>query len=775
MPTPLPDSSRTGAGVTAALTPQGATLAAEAPKVVKVRAHTRVVKPKTTTPSLPTVRPTVKPSTDVRFKPHYPGEPSAGVKPILEGSPEWRAAAGRPLPGWKARGGGVYVRPFWTDAHTAEKNRGPTGDAASQLNPEELAAAKRAGVEMTAAGEALASVLHPLTDLGRQARGETPLNLGGVVSDLGNVGSYFVPVGKTAALFGGLKGLKGLKGAKKVEEATDIAKTAEVPLPPPTPQEAVRAALPGARAARVETEKGYSVERGKRFAAARQARLENQHLPPTEQVKLAKQQLAGELPKVTLPNFGELNDQSLEEMVRVVLNHPYLQEGQRITASDALIGALAGRTPTHGELDLLEHVFGKDTAAALEGIRNSPHREKILSALNIPRSLMASFDLSAPFRQGLVIATRHPVIFARNFGPMLKAFGSEKTYQAMLDEIHARPSYPLMLEAKVPFTELGRSVGRREEQFGSDYAEKLTGGKYGPVRASGRAFTAFLDRTRADVFDHLIQRAMNQGVDIHDDHLLRSLGRYVGSATGRGDLGHFQEAGKYLNAVFFSPRLLASRLNFLNPRYYASLHPYARKEALRSAIQLAGTLGVLVTLASRIPGVRAATDPRNPDWGKIRIGNTRLDLAGGFQQPLRLLAQLSTGVAISSTTGKKLSLTAGGFGQPTKLDLFLRFFEGKEAPITSFVTDYMRGSNQVGQPFAWDTEVAQRLIPLLAQDSYDLYNEQHGGVNGLLAAFAGYGIGSVGVGVQTYGPRKPKVPSAANSGGSPTGFATPLP
>src|SRR4029077_4455277 len=160
-----------------------------------------------------------------------------------------------------------------------------------------------------------------------------------------------------------------------------------------------------------------------------------------------------------------------------------------------------------------------------------------------------------------------------------------------------------------------------------------------------------------------------QGVNVQDPHFLQSLGKYVGSATGRGDLGAFQEAGKMLNAVLFSPRLLASRLNFLNPAYYARLHPFARKEALRSGIQLAGTVSTLLALAPRRPGVKVNTDPRNPDWGKIRVGDTRIDIAGGFQHELRVLAQLASGVAISSTTGKRLGLTAGGIGEATAGDV----------------------------------------------------------------------------------------------------------
>src|SRR4029077_8813208 len=154
---------------------------------------------------------------------------------------------------------------------------------------------------------------------------------------------------------------------------------------------------------------------------------------------------------------------------------------------------------------------------------------------------------------------------------------------------------------------------------------------------------------------------------------------------------------------------------------------------------------------------------------------------GGFQQPLRLLSQLAAGTAISSTTGKSLSLTSGGYGKPTRLDIAQRFIMGKESPIASLVTDWARGSTQIGQKFSWQSAAAQRMIPLLAQDSYGLYKEQHGGMNGLMAALAGYGVGSVGIGLQTYGPAAPKAKAgqtgyfgtSGSTGGSSPYFSSP--
>src|SRR5207249_2086087 len=103
---------------------------------------------------------------------------------------------------------------------------------------------------------------------------------------------------------------------------------------------------------------------------------------------------------------------------------------------------------------------------------------------------LASFDVSAPFRQGLVAGASHPKIFAKNFGPMFKALVSEKRYDAIMQEIASRPSFQTMQDARLSLTGLG-DLSHREEQFMSNLAERITGGKYGPVRASSRAYVGF--------------------------------------------------------------------------------------------------------------------------------------------------------------------------------------------------------------------------------------------------------------------------------------------
>jgi hypothetical protein len=58
------------------------------------------------------------------------------------------------------------------------------------------------------------------------------------------------------------------------------------------------------------------------------------------------------------------------------------------------------------------------------------------------------------------------------------------------------------------------------------------------VRASGRAYVAFLNKFRADAFDNYLKIAEAQGRDVTDQNLLESIS-WVNYATGRGGQSKF--------------------------------------------------------------------------------------------------------------------------------------------------------------------------------------------------------------------------------------------
>lgn len=530
-------------------------------------------------------------------------------------------------------------------------------------------------------------------------------------------------------------------------------------------------ALSGARRIRNAQEAGYSTERARRAAVAEH--IYKTVADPHEADRLVSQALKGDLPKIHFNGLKDFTHQTLTELKIHVNQHPHLTTYQRKTLNDALSGAYEGKTPTHSQLDLIEHVFGKQNRTALAGGVNHSALDKALMALNVPRSLMATADLSAPFRQGLVAMASHPILSGKQFPSMIKYFGSAEHYAARQAAIKADPAYHLALAGKLSLTDLGPEaslLSHEESLAGVDYASKIPIAGH-VVKASGRAYTGYLNDVRMVLFKHQLGIAQAAGRNVHDETFLTDIGKVINAATGRGTIGprgeHIMPA---LNTVMFSPRLMLSRINYMNPVWYAKLSPQARHEALRGLFATAGAVSSALYLFSQIPGVEVGSlDPRNANFGKLRIGNTRVDIAAGFQQYVRLASELATQTKVSSITGKKTKL-GSGYGKPTAWDEIMSFFLNKAAPPVSMTRTLVSRKDSAGNPVTPQRFLQNYFTPLILQDARDLYREHHGGMNGIEWALGGYGVGMMGVGLQTYGP-KPTKPKALSTGTT-SGFGT---
>jgi hypothetical protein len=577
-----------------------------------------------------------------------------------------------------------------------------------------------------------------------------------------------------------------------------------------TPDAQIAETLPATMRHRVAQEGLYSSERSKRFQKYIEAYRAAGggvagHLR-------AKQELKGELPKLRFEGFNDFSPEALDEMANRIYDHPELSTGQKARATDAILDAVTkGKVPQRGQILILQKVFPGEVAEDVVNAAKQGLWRNIYEIGNIPRSIQSSFDLSALGRQALVASIRHPVLAMKNFGPMLRAATSKEYYERGMQEITDDPYYELADEGGVALTEVGK-LGAHEEAYASKFVNKIPG-----VAGSARAYTYFLNKMRFDMFKSIYQDALEQahigpagyakrlvtgdvyvnpvkprsfgkvkpeGIgpnevrkarsgfaqteSIDEDKALKSLADYINNATGRGDLGKLAGSAEALNAFFFSPKLLTSRFNLLmNPVWYAKQTPYVRRQALRAMISTVAA-GSTVLYLAHLAGAEVGLDPRSSNFGKMRFGNTRVDLWGGFQPLARYTAQLATGIYISSTTGKAMPLGGGAFGQTTRLDVLIRFLRSKEAPTPSLITDWLAGSNVVGEEFKWYKQPLQRLTPLLAQDAFDIYREGGGGwppkPGPIVKGLGGYGLGMWGLGVQTYGPPKAKV--GTGGGGS---------
>jgi hypothetical protein len=377
-------------------------------------------------------------------------------------------------------------------------------------------------------------------------------------------------------------------------------------------------------------------------------------------------------------------------------------------------------------------------AQAKDSLKNGKAKEGLASVLNIPRALMSSVDLSAPFRQGLFLVGRPE--FWKGIPDMLKYFGSKGAFENLMTDITKRSTYPKMVHSGLSFSGNEGRLSSHEEAFQSNLAEKVP-----LVAASERAYVGFLNKLRADTFDSLLSEAKNLGVDTDKDKFNKDLAKFINHATGRGDLGGaLNSAAPLLNSLFFSPRLIASRVQLLNPAFYVRLDPFVRQQAIKSLLSTAGFVSTVLSL-SALAGAKVQTDPRSTDFGKAQVGDTRYDLLGGFAQYITLGARLLAGEEKSATG--EIKPYGNKFGQKTRLDTSLTFAMNKTAPVPSFIIDALRGTDTAGQPFNLKTAAASRFIPMFIQDFMDV-SKEYGYGQGSVRAVPGI----VGVGIQNYTP-----------------------
>lgn len=492
--------------------------------------------------------------------------------------------------------------------------------------------------------------------------------------------------------------------------------------------------------------------------------------------------LKGQYPKVDFEiNLEHFTEEDIKNLFDHVKNEPTFTPFDKLNAQTGLIkllggdadlgnaGPKAGSVPTESELKLLSQVLPDDIITTLLKHRTLAKRvwDNLANVLNVPRALMASFDLSAPMRQGVfLIGTKE---FWTNWGTMFKTFGSEKTYQAVLDEIKNRPTYKMMKQAGLSLTDTGHFLANREEQFQSPLAEKIPIIGHG-VRMSDRAYSAFLTKLRADTFDSLVRDYQSAGVSLAGKDgaaRIKSMARYINNATGRGNLPRqLETAAPQLNAIFFSPKLMASRVQMLYPGFYMNLDPIVRRRALKNLMAF-GAIGMTVLALAKWGGADVDPDPRHPDGWKIKTGDTRREIFGGWTPFVRLgatLLTITTQLASGYTVNDKGHFVKKHKGLTTyhKVDApdsIGRFLRNKLSPISSLVVDFYKGKDSVGNKFTWTKSIENRMIPMVIQDIADIIHDQKGVTPRTVETTA---ESTFGVGVQTY-KKKPKKSKSKSS------------
>lgn len=376
----------------------------------------------------------------------------------------------------------------------------------------------------------------------------------------------------------------------------------------------------------------------------------------------------------------------------------------------------------------------QETKLKLADFKSDPLKSTGQAISNVggqTKSITASLDNSAIFNQGWKVLWTNPLIWQKNalktFGDMVDTVGGKNVIDEINADIVSRPTYDLMQKAKL-------AVGVTEEAFPSALPEKVP--VFGRVyKASQDAYTGFVHRTRADVFDKVVQIAKDTGVELTKKEL-ESIGQMVNSLTGRGHLGVLEPVANVANNLLFSPRFLKSNIDvFTQPITGGKGSNFVRKQSAKNLVKIvAGTATVLAIADALLPG-SVEWDSKSADFGAIKVGNTRFKIGGGIPGIVTLASRMIQGETKSSTTGKITKLDGEKFGSQTRQDVFFNFFTNKFAPLPALVRDWAKGKNFNGEKPTLANSALNLITPFPVKTYQELANDPDS-ANDLVAMIA---------------------------------------
>jgi hypothetical protein len=393
--------------------------------------------------------------------------------------------------------------------------------------------------------------------------------------------------------------------------------------------------------------------------------------------------------------------------------------------------------PTPFELELLERVFGPELVRAVMSKKRFGQRawDTFLDIWNLPRALLATGDISATIRQAGVLGPGNPIEFKNAFRDQIKAFASEPFALASREAIEADPDFLRFTtksgtpggvgqraDRRLHISAIGEAAdrSRREEQFMTSIAGRLP-----IIRNSERAFVTMLNELRFSVMKKMVRHVELASGGAATDVQLDRIADFINYATGRGSLGLAEGAAPLLNGLGFSPRLAISRFQLPLPIFTRA--PNVRKKFAQDLVLYAGTGAMIMFLLDQnVPGVDVIRDPRSSDFGKVKIGKTRLDLFAGNLQTARFVFALASGERQSAGTRSVAGVN--------KFDTVARFLRTKAHPSLGLVLDVASEEDFLGEEFtlSWEafTETDLRrnpllktFTPLLIQDIIEAWKE----------------------------------------------------
>lgn len=379
-----------------------------------------------------------------------------------------------------------------------------------------------------------------------------------------------------------------------------------------------------------------------------------------------------------------------------------------------------------------------------------------LESFHAMRSIMTSFDFGAVLRQGGLVVLANPQRLIRAFPTNFTGW-TEKGAFRIKERIEKDPNFLAAKKAGLFIAENSDNVSltRMEEQYIGRWAKKIPG-----ISNSENAYVSYLNTLRMDSFNALT-RSLSSSGNLTEANL-KEIANFVNIATGRGNLGSMENAASSFAAIFFSPKYVASRFQFLlgsirvagevaTGFQFTDRQTRAARQliALEYAKTISG-IGVVFALAALYASsqddddekkMTISSNPYSSEFGKLKIGNSRIDFLAGLSQTTVFLSRVIGG---KTTRGDKTIDLRGEnreFGA-SALSITGKFLRSKLAPLPGTIANLVDGQDAVGEPVTPETELIGSLIPLSFGDIYSVMKEQGAAVGTGLSALSLFGLGT---------------------------------
>ncbi len=450
-----------------------------------------------------------------------------------------------------------------------------------------------------------------------------------------------------------------------------------------------------------------------------------------------------ERPDFEIPNFSKADLSALMEMARTsdALHSHY----ERLDIMNAVADLVeSGKQPEPRLYAKLAKVYGPEFARRLQNPDTSnwinASRRIWVEVGGLQRALQTGFEASWNLIQGWRMALMEPRQWAKGTASSTKAFFSEKNTKIMDEQVRNHPDYDLAYQAGLHLPEVGETThpAYRDDPFVINSLRKIPGVSK-VYEASERAFVTPGNVNRMGLFSKYaqLQRELNAGKEAPNwqqfvnrvsaattgkvpfkpgkEYITmeeaRQWARYTNVMSSRGFLLKGERAADVIGAPFYSLRNLAAQIE--HPFYIFHPNKAIQSIAIRHWVQYAGLTAAILETA-KLAGYEVETDPTSSDFGKIKLGNRRFDMLGGYGPLVRMIIRTREG-NYKAATGKKIPTTGSKeFGQ------FLRF---KASPIIGSVWNSIERKDAVGQPYDikhW-TNIMDDWAPMFATNIYDTW------------------------------------------------------